>query len=337
MSTPEDWKAWGEECLNGIRTDFYLPKQHLYREDNSGNRIAFNWPAGVQLTALNAAARVDAKYKPWLRDFADATRRYWTKDGGYDSNPPPSKPPDRYYDDNAWMALALMETYQVLGDKKYLDWAKQTIDYMLTGEDEKLGGGLYWRENEKKSKNTCVNAPSALACAKLSDLLTEPKYLADAVRIYDWTRRTLRDPETDLYWDNINLSGKIERTTWTYNTALMIRAGHELAKLTKKPEYDEQAQASAIAAIGHWLDPKAGLIRDEMAFAHLLFEALVEEGYPSAPLYLEGLHAKSRDAKGRYGHRWDDIPTAPRSKYRLIDQASAARAYLLAAATAHKR
>ncbi|HVT12729.1 MAG TPA: glycoside hydrolase family 76 protein [Fimbriimonadaceae bacterium] len=338
LSTPEDWKRWGEECLESIRRDLYVPKKHLYREDGAGERLAYDWPSGVMLTALNAAARVDDRYKPWLRDFAEATRRcFWHAEGGYDSNPFPGKGKDRYYDDNAWMAIALMETYHVLGDRKYLDWARETVDFILAGEDDKLGGGIYWRENEKKSKNTCANAPAALACAKLSEWIHDPKYLTEAVRIYDWTRRTLRNPANDLYWDHVSLNGKVQKTMWSYNTALMIRAGRELAKLTKDLAYALQADASTKAAIAHWLNPEMGLIRDEMPFAHLLFEALIEQGYPSASLYLDGLHSEGRDSNGRYGHRWDEIPKQPLTRSRLIDQASAARSFLLAAAEATKR
>jgi uncharacterized protein YyaL (SSP411 family) len=319
-STPADWKRWGEETIEGIRRELYLPKTKLYREDNRSDTPSFNWPAGVMLSALNGAARLNAKFKPWLREYADAMHAAYWRDGAYDSVAFP-KEPDRYYDDNAWVAIALVETSEILGDKSYLKWAEETVEYVLSGEDNKLGGGIYWREREKMSKNTCSNAPSAVACDLLYAATKKPKYKAAADRIYAWTKSRLLDPSNHLYWDNVGLSGKVDKTHWSYNTALMIRAG----------AHDPSISATSEAASSHWLDAKSTLIKDDMAFAHLLFEALHPREGARLGIYLDGLHSKNMDSKGHYGKRWDDVAKAPRKTFRLIDQASAARAYFVAA------
>lgn len=330
QSTPAEWKHWGCETLEAIRSELYLPKRKLYAEDSTKKQVSFNWPSGVMLSALNAGARVEAKYKPWLREYADAMRVYWHADGGYDVLPVP-KTPDRYYDDNAWMALALIETSDILGDKKYLDWAEQTVAFILTGEDDKLGGGLYWREQEKLSKNTCANAPSALACLRLYTLTKKKSYLDAGRRLYSWTQAHLQDPASTLYWDNISLQGKVDKTTWSYNTALMMKAG----KLLRELDGNAKVGADPLpAARAKWLDAKVGLIKDDMAFAHLFFEAHLDRGFTDCGIYLRGLHDKARDGNGHYGHRWDGIAKETRKPWRLIDQASAARAYFTAALVA---
>lgn len=325
QSTPADWKDWGSQTLDQIRRELYLSKSHLYAEDDTKSQPAFNWPSGVMLSALNAAAEADDKYKPWLREYVEAMRTYWHKDGGYDVLPH-SKQPDRYYDDNAWMALDLIDTAEILQDPKYLEWAEETVAFMLTGEDDKLGGGIYWRENEKKSKNTCANGPSALACLRLYVKTGKKQYLEDGRRIFLWTRTHLQDPKSTLYWDSISLTGKINRTNWSYNTALMMKAGRLLSRLD--PEFKDQPDPTA-AAKERWLQPDKGLIKDDMAFAHLFFESLLERGFPEAGTYLRGLHDSATDTNGHVGKRWNDVANGPRTHFRLIDQASAARAYFM--------
>src|SRR5687768_11497712 len=112
------FKKRGFEAIEQIRREYYLPESKLYCESIEAGQSkiqspkskirksgpAFNWPAGVMLSALNAAARLEPKYKTWLREHADATRAYWNANGpvaGYDVLPGPKKRTgaDRYYDD----------------------------------------------------------------------------------------------------------------------------------------------------------------------------------------------------------------------------------------------
>src|SRR5262245_25572457 len=93
LARPEGPAAWGIEALESIRRHYYLTRTHLYADRADKEQPAFNWGVGVMLSALNAAAKHDRKYKFWLREYADATRVYWNN-GGYDVLPAP-KPMDR--------------------------------------------------------------------------------------------------------------------------------------------------------------------------------------------------------------------------------------------------
>jgi hypothetical protein len=342
-----DLAKWGSETLETIRRDFYMPKRRLYGDSvTPGKRptqVAFNWGCGVMLSALAAGSRTDPKYDPWLREFADRTRAYWnTKPpvAGYDVLPAP-KPVDRYYDDNAWMAMALVETYERLGDRKYLDWARETLTYVLSGEDEKLGGGIYWKEDGKTSKNTCSNAPSAAACLAVYKHTHEPALLAKARDLYAWTRRNLMDPSDHLMWDSINLSGKKDLTKWSYNTALMIRTASGLYEQSKLPSYRDDALAFERASKERWL--RDGRLHDVGRFAHLLLESWLfrREAIPDEGVSLEDLvppltylHEQARSAAGHYPDSWSGGPPKPDQKVELIDQASFARAcFMLAGAS----
>ncbi len=311
---PPDLAQWGVEALEMIRREYYLPKSKLYAERSDRKQPAFNWGVGVMLSALNAAARHDSKYKPWLREYADASRIYWNK-GGYDVLPAP-KPKDRYYDDNAWMALALTETHELLGDKKYLDWAQGALKFALQGEAK--DGGIYWREVDRASRNTCSNAPTAAACLAIHKITRDEKLLDKAKDIYEWTLKNLRDPEDGLYWDSIANSGKVDRTKWTYNTALMIRAAVSLSNA------EPLGMSKTIkSSEDNWLVD--GKLNDPGRFAHLLLEAWVRVGHGHAES-VKALQAvrDARSSKGFYPSHWGQLAVDKNSE--ILDQAAFARA-----------
>lgn len=349
-SDAETLKQRGFEVLEQIRREYYVPESKLYcdsidvRQATSDERRnddhviqksgpAFNWGVGVMLSALNAAARLEPKYKAWLREYADASRVYWNDKGpvpGYDVLPGP-KPVDRYYDDNAWMVLALVETYEVLGDTKYLDWASEALDYVLSGEDAKLGGGIYWKETEKTSKNTCSNAPSAAACLAVARHRRTPELVGRARALMEWTRKNLQDPADGLLWDNVNLSRRVDRTKYTYNTGLYLRAWAMLAKheAVDRADLDRVAKNS----VKHWIDPATRAAKDGGRFVHLWFEGLAEVAFDRTVMVkaLDYVYTKVRDGSGRYGDAWSRPVEAGRKKFELIEQASVARGFLFAA------
>lgn len=318
MTLPSpDPAEWGREALDMIRREYYLPRLKLYSERADKQQPAFNWGVGVMLSALNAAAKHDEKYKPWLREFADATRVYWN-DGGYDVLPAP-KPKDRYYDDNAWMALALLETHEVLGDAKYLSWAKGALDFALKGLAK--DGGVYWRESDRASRNTCSCAPTAAACLALGGV-----YEAQGKAIFDWTSKNLQDPADKLFWDSLSNRGRIDKTKWTYNTALMIRAADKLGAESLEPMTDSSK--------ARWL--KGGKIADPGRFAHLLLEAWIRaEGLkPSHVSAVEAVY-RARNPKGFFPSNWADLKIQENPE--ILDQAAFARAcFMLTLAEGNK-
>lgn len=335
--------SWGREALSMIRDRYAIPGSDLFAEAAgpgvSKKEPAFNWGVGVLLSAFNGAAKVDGRYKEELRTFADATRSYWNQAGpvpGYDVLPNAGSV-DRYYDDNAWMVLALVETADVLGDRKYLGWAKDALKFCLSGEDDKLGGGIYWRENDKRSKNTCSNAPVAAACMAVFAEEPDPFFLHKAEELYSWTKEKLQDPSDHLMWDNIDAStGRVGKTKWSYNTALMIRTATDLYRFTRAPIFLKDVREMRAASNQRWLGPDRHELKDDGPFAHLLLEAWVRaesiDPTPQAarttalvdPLVF--IHESCR-GDGFYGNRWDRPPAADQTRFQLIDQAAAARAF----------
>ncbi len=343
---PADFKAWGEQTLDQIQTDFYIPDRKLYADEwkrdatNNNHNPAFMWGCGVMLPALIAASRVDPQhYTEQMRSYIKALDIYWTagSNPAYDVLPGP-KSPDRYYDDNGWVCIALVDAYDITHNKQYLDRAEATYKFILSGEDDKLGGGIYWHEQDKKSKNTCSNAPAIVAALRLYQATQSPNYLVDAKRLYLWTNAHLQDAD-GLYWDNIRLDGKVEQRKWTYNTALMIRANVLLHAISRDTKYLQEAERVAKASEAHWVKPDTGAIADGGAFAHLLSEAFLavysedaDEHWSAVVVRaLTFVHENVRDPDGRYASPWDQHVTAKQDKVGLLTQASVARAYLMAA------
>jgi NifU-like protein involved in Fe-S cluster formation len=64
-------------------------------------------------------------------------------------------------------------------------------------------------------------------------------------------KRNLQDPEDKLYWDNIQLNGKIGKAKFSYNAGQMFQAAALLYKLTKNKRYPD-AQQLAEACFGYF-------------------------------------------------------------------------------------
>ena len=95
-------------------------------------------------------------------------QHFWVTDHGRTAySVYPDSGNDRFYDDNDWLAIDFCDLYALTKNKKYLEKAQPLYNYIYSGWDDVLGGGIYWCEQKKTSKNTCSNAPAAGLCMKL--------------------------------------------------------------------------------------------------------------------------------------------------------------------------
>ncbi len=309
--------------LLGKLDELYLNSRTGYYQESDQEKFpCYNWGVGVTLSALNSAARVDPANMQRLKAYLEKVDTYWNPEGpvpGYDVQPNKTHDQDRYYDDNAWMVMAMIESYEITSNPKWLKRAEEALTYVLSGEDEKLGGGIFWKEREKTSKNTCSNGPSAVACLAVYAKNQDPNLLKKAEQIYTWTRKNLQAPD-GLYWDNIKLDTTVEKTKWSYNSALMLRTAKELSRFTKQPTYQQDADRLEAACIKRWVKSD-GTIDDELQFAHLLFENLDPKKF-DAQQCIEKL-LQGRDSEGFFGNRWGK---PSKGKHQILHQASAVRA-----------
>ncbi|RYX85527.1 hypothetical protein EON83_06075 [bacterium] len=329
------------ELTNAIQRDFYVQNEGIYHGEipvNAKLPYEVMWGNGVQFSVLAAAARYEPdSFKKPFYEFTKGLERYWDKDApvpGFDAYFSSRDGDDKYYDDNAWLVLGFCEAYRNTKDKQFLDWARKTQDFVQSGWDEKLGGGIYWYQNKKDSKNTCINAPGAVGALALYSIENKKSDLEWGQKLYDWTVANLQDKTDNLYWDNINLDGKVEKTKWTYNTALMIRASLDLWKATKKNSYLQEAKREADASVMRWADPQSGAFADSARFNHLLAEALIQTYEATSDIkYLNAVRRHAdfgdryvRDVRtGTYFNNWNTETRKPDEHKSLIESASAAR------------
>ncbi len=345
---PAGYKQEAEEQTDFIQAHYWDGAVKRYRPSypTVAGQLAYDvmWGNGVQFSALAAAAREDpAKYRQPLSDFADGLAAYWDPTApvpcyqAYCSGPGGD---DKYYDDNEWMVLGFTEAYQNTNDPKYLKMAQDTQKFVLSGWDDALGGGVYWKIDHK-SKNTCSNAPAAASALRLDQVTGDREQGVWGIKLCDWTTAHLEDAD-GLFWDNVNLDGKIQKWKFSYNTALMIRTYVLLYQLRHAPADLQEARREADAGLAAWTDPVTGSLQkteDSPRFTHLFCEALLRLYDVSHDTkYLNAVRQQAafadryaRDPKGGYRDHWTVAVKNSDAPKSLIENASAARLFWLLA------
>lgn len=272
-SDPQTFKDMAAVTLDSIYVHYGVPDESLLREtypfdashkatylaeesqgDQRPNQYSYLWPFSGSLSAQVARyemenapdilEQIEQRVLPGLNAYYDKRVPH-----GYASYIQSAPQSDRFYDDNVWLGIDFTDLYIQSGNQKYLTKAKEIWEFVASGIDAKLGGGIYWYEQQKTSKNTCSNAPGVVFLVKLHQATNETDYLTQAIALYEWTKTHLRDPEDGLYWDNIKLDGQVDERKYPYNSGQMLQAATLLYQVTGEDKYLEEAQE--IAESGH--------------------------------------------------------------------------------------
>lgn len=242
-----------------------------YREDGrvtylagtdtlQGRRVAYLWPTSGLFTAVNMLLQSsgDKKYEalldtliiPGLQNYFDTSR----EPECYQSYIIQANKSDRFYDDNVWIALDYLEAYTMTGKDAYLERSKLLWEFIISGWDDNAGGGIYWNEQRKLSKNTCSNAPAAVLAFKLFEITDDYDFFEKGLDIYVWTKETLQDHSDHLYFDNIDLEGNIDRRKYAYNSGQMMQAAALLYNITGEKTFLEEAEKIGESAIFYFTE-----------------------------------------------------------------------------------
>ena len=227
-------------------------------EQKKGQEVSFLWPYSGMLSGCVSLYKTtgDTKYRDILeKQILPGLELYWDnirEPFCYQSYPMFNGKSDRFYDDNDWLAIDFCDYYALTKEPKYLEKAEALHAYIYSGWSEELGGGIFWCEQQRVSKNTCSNAPATVLCMKLYELTKKPEYLEWAKKTYAWTKENLCDTTDYVYWDNIALNGKIATQKYTYNSGQMIQAGVLLYKETGDESYLTDAQRTAKGSFDHF-------------------------------------------------------------------------------------
>ncbi len=135
-----------------------------------------------------------------------------------------------YNDDVMWICIANLRGYQLTGITAWRDNARRNFDaiYARAWDTNFSGGGLFWK-TENRSKNTCVNAPAAIAACLLWKSCGDTVYRDKANAIIDWVKAVLSDGQGCIY-DNIRTNGAVSQTSLTYNQGTFIGACNLLGR-----------------------------------------------------------------------------------------------------------
>lgn len=260
-----------------IEQHFYDPQAGFYREhihpQKDQNRFSYLWPLCALIQADNEIEKLTGD-TGLVNKTLNIIQKYYDTTApvpGYDSYIVNLGGGDKFYDDNQWIGLALMEAYFGNKDQKYLNISKQIYRFMMTGFDTVTGGGLYWKEGDYSSKNTCSNGPGILLALKLYKVTKQKKYLDTALLLYHWVNAKLKAP-SGLYYDNIKTkTGKIDKHIYSYNTGTMLEANVYLYELTKDTAYLKKAIDLANVSSAYFLGK--GKFRDGYWFNAVLLRA----------------------------------------------------------------
>jgi hypothetical protein len=257
-------------------------QRHLYVPDGTGlyrervpavqdgeNPYSYEWPfsqahvATLDLTAV--PGRTGPEFVDDLADRGVGQERYWNPAGGttglpgYDSyvRPPLGNGGDMFYDDNAWVGLAKVQQHLFTGDAAALGRAREIFDLLVSGWDtdptHPFPGGVFWTQAPwSRDRNTVSTMPSAQLGLRLHQITGEPGFLDWAVRMYEWTNRHLLAPN-GLYWDHVDLEGRIEKSQWSYNQGVPIGVNVLFHQVTGDSGYLDRAVALAATAHRHYV------------------------------------------------------------------------------------
>lgn len=235
---------------------YFVVVDPAQRENKNGylREYSYLWSLCALYQAANEIEKLDPKAK-LMEPLVKNINNY------YDPAPPKPgysdyimklKPGERYYDDNEWIGITALDAYARTKKKSDLELGKAMYDFIMTGYDDVLGGGIYWKEGDKTSKNTCSNGPGILVALQMYQATKNKAYLDTALKIYGWTNQKLQT-SSKLYEDNIKTKdGKVVGPAFSYNTGTMLQSNVYLYEITGDKKYLSEANAIAESALSYF-------------------------------------------------------------------------------------
>ena len=154
---------------------------------------------------------------------------------------------NEYNDDISWAVIAFARGYLITGNTTFLNVAKNNWDgmYNRAWDTNFMGGGLWWRQSDKASKNACVEGPGTIGACLLYNIYGDTNYLNKAQAIYAWNRRVLFNTTSGAVSDSIGTNGVFNTWASAYNQGTFIGAANFLYRATGLPYYYQDAILTA--------------------------------------------------------------------------------------------
>jgi predicted alpha-1,6-mannanase (GH76 family) len=155
---------------------------------------------------------------------------------------------NRYYDDIAWLGLALWRCGEELEIRRP-EAIGQIAQRLRDGWSDHGGGGIWWRTKDNL-KNVSANGPAAILFTRLGDRVD----LQRSLSIVDWIEEWLIDPDTGLVLDGLRVDPDGEVTgvvewAFTYCQGVFIGACVELFLATGNQMWAQLARRTVLAVV----------------------------------------------------------------------------------------
>ena len=140
-----------------------------------------------------------------------------------------------YYDDIAWLGLALLRAEQHAGLRRPTA-LREIAARLRSGWTDHGGGGIWWRRSDDY-KNVPANGPAAILLARLSEHPVGDRVDRQRARsTVEWIEEYLVDQRTGLVWDGLHVAAdgsvrEVEHTVYSYCQGVFLGACLELAQL----------------------------------------------------------------------------------------------------------
>jgi hypothetical protein len=294
-----------DELYTAINKYLYDSKAGLYMQTSDRVKHADLWGLCALIQAANEMERLSPG-RQYMQPVISAIDQYYDPAPpapGYASYVVKERKEDRYYDDNQWIGIAYMDAYARTNRKWFIDKGNEIYRFMMTGYDTITGGGLYWKEGDRATKNTCSNGPGILLALQLYASTHKRDYLDTAKLLYDWVNEHLRDT-SGVYWDAVKPAenNRIDSAMYTYNTGTMLEANVKLYHITREVKYLKEAQHIAAGSYQRFF-------KDGRFQSSYWFNAVLLRGYVA--LYRSDHNRKYVDAMQAYA---DDVWAHDRDK-----------------------
>ncbi|RUT72158.1 glycosyl hydrolase family 76 [Flavobacterium cupreum] len=261
----KEYKNRAESFYELVYGLYYLPKYNLFSEyypntnqpnlnyfndgEKAAKEVSFLWPFSGMTSAVNILYKIDKKkYNTSLKNLIEAQKQYRDtirKPIGYQAYPTRLEKSDRYYDDNGLVGIDYIEAYSNTKQKSYLKDAKEVFEFIISGWNSDLEGGVTWLEGIYDQKPACSNGKATVLALKIYEQTKDKYYLDWGLKFYNWMHSHLK-AEENIYWNDMKTADRsVLKTAWTYNTGTMLQAAVSLYKITGNKMYLNEAQSLA--------------------------------------------------------------------------------------------
>lgn len=247
------------------------------------------WQSGNIVETIARFGIQDADFKQTAIDIVSNTYAKSPNQKGYKNWH------NDYYDDMGWWAMGWIASYDLTGDGKYLNTAKDLFEDMVGGASIPCGDGIWW--NKPKEYIAAISNELYLAVgASLANRVPsgEKAHYQDLAQMeWNWIWESGLINSDMLINDGIDKTTCKNKgdTTWTYNQGVVLAGLSELAKAKSDGGLIQHATELAAASMTKLSD--AGILTEPVG------HPLDEQGAMFKGAYIRGLSSLNRNERAQ--------------------------------------